>query len=85
MFRRDSHSVCGSWVLFGTYRPEDQIQYTSAPTHPPLQLQARRHLVLKLRHPEARDGDFVVGRKALYSRIEAFTHTFKRWPELVNC
>lgn len=50
-------------MLFGTYRPEDQIQYMSAPTHPPLQLQARRHLVLKLRHPEARDGDFVVGRK----------------------
>lgn len=66
-------------MLFGTYRPEDQIQYAAASTHPPLQLQARRHLVLKLRHPEARDGDFVRGKKeALHSRIEAFTHTSKR-------
>lgn len=35
MFRWDSYSVCGSWVLFApTNRPEDQIQYSAASPRP---------------------------------------------------
>lgn len=77
MFRKDTQRVEAEHYLSPTNRPED-TQYTG--------LKARRHLVLQLRHPEACDGNFVYGkREAIHNRIQAFTRSFKSWPELANC